>query len=174
MSITTIALAIAAAILVAWLWEKGKEPVIHRPLGRTNLIRLLDALLYRGQDASILTIQVESDDRCLIVTKYVRPSRVGLRIEIPSRPWAQAYLPALREHLSQVLTHRRATDESHGATASIAVDVGKDLELAEQIVRIVIERGFQVTLATEGIAYFDETLLPIEMPSATGISRSSS
>ena len=177
MTATTVALALLAAAGIAWFSYVGKQPVAHRPLNDRLLRALLDALLYRGtaipgSPPAQLAIWVQDDPRVLLLSKYLSEAgEVGIRAELPRAPWAEPYYELFRRELEARGIAYAEAAPAGDAPAMLAVDFGRDLELALSVVRLAFERVFDVHLPTRCVAYFNDRLLPLEVPRLTGISR---
>ena len=177
----TIPISILIVLLVAsgltWFSIWGRRPVAQEPLTGQLLDAVLDALLYRGvahrslKDSEFgqLAIWVRGDVRVFMLSKVWTEAGAGIRGELPREAWAEPYAEPLRREL-EARGIRYVAGEQADAPL-LAVDFGRDLQLARAVVQIVFERVFAVHLASQCVGYFNEHFIPIEVPRLTGVTR---
>jgi hypothetical protein len=176
MLITVLVVLLLAGGL-AWFSEWGRQPVAHEPLTGQMLDAILDALLYRGvahgslspSEVGQLAIWVRDDPRVFVLAKAWSDTGAAIRGELPRAAWAEPYAePFCRE-----LGARGISYTAGGAADAplLVIDLGRDMQLARSVVHMLFERVFGVHLASQCVGYFNEYVLPIEVPRLTGVAR---
>jgi hypothetical protein len=173
----SILIGLVVAVGLAWFSVWGRQPVAQEPLTGRMLDAVLDALLYRGvanrslkaSEFGQLAIWVRDDPRVFVLAKVWTDSGGGIRGELPRVAWAEPYAEPLRREL-EARGIRFVAGE--GADAPLlAIDFGRDLRLARSVVDLLFERVFGVHLASQCVGYFNEHVLPTEVPRLTGVRR---
>ena len=129
------------ALVVALLWNR---PFPHRKVYPHRIRRLLEALLKRGYDTSVLRFEVHTALRLRLrhglrpfiqFRKYIRsPGNCGIEFGFPNAPWSRETFPRIRELVEQHdLTYQVQETASDDTTEFLLVDFGKDLVMAERL-----------------------------------------
>ena len=157
------------AIAVVWLLKVGMQPVMHRPLRDELVYALLDALLYRGIEKTTLEFASTDGAHKMRFSKYTRPAAgIAARLTVDSRT-SQEWQDLIDELTRRGIDFRQL-GKGKDASATLYLDFGTDLGLANFVIKIAFERAFSLSLERDCVAHY-EYLLPKEVPHLTGISR---
>lgn len=162
---------LVVVLAVIWLLRPGK-PATNGPLTDPMLRAVLDALLYRGVAETRLVITGCDITKRIELEKYIRDDKVGIELYVPTENWAPPRAAEIQQALDGLCERQRTEPLGGRMAGKVIVDVGKDLERARTLVRLVMEGGYGLVLATEGSAEFSGNLLPVEVPALTHVQRS--
>ncbi len=159
---------VALAVLVVFviLWQVGKRPYRHRGVSQDGLLKYFSVLLKRGYNGGNMTIETSRRGLFLQFAKYIDAVGVaGLQFDFPHAPWSRQYYPILAAELREAGFEFEVQEVSGGDVSEfLVVDLHKDLEKAQDLVRLSLQRVFGLAPDEAVVLFFrqvsprDETI----------------
>ena len=142
---------ITLLFIVIVLWKRGKKPYKHLGISQGDLKRFLETLLFRGYPNGMMYVELPNKVK-LVFSKYLNETNsVGIQFSIPLTEGPASY----GERVKAIFEDNEVGFEVKKIQKLLIVDLKQDVELGQNLARLVFENLFRLKDSDKVDLYFE-------------------